>query len=222
MKAKDLRFAEYNPRKIEPQRLEMLGQSMHTFGDISCIVWNEATQRLIAGHQRLKHIPPDAEIIWTEQFDQPDAQETTGWGYIDAAGERWLVRRVHVTDEAREVAMNIAANKHGGEFDFVPLSELLSELDAHGFDMSLTGFENAELESLLASWSAESAEGGFDALGSAKGPLEQMTFTLTATQATMVRDALRRAGEQGEYGDTGNDNGNGNALARVAEAYVVR
>lgn len=50
--------------------------------------------------------------------------------------------------------------------------------------------------------------------------LQQMTFTLTAEQVGTVKEALRAAKGQGAFIDTGNENSNGNALARICEAFI--
>jgi len=50
-------------------------------------------------------------------------------------------------------------------------------------------------------------------------PFQQMTFTLHDDQAEVVKDALQRAKAAGPFVETINENGNGNALARIAEAY---
>lgn len=47
--------------------------------------------------------------------------------------------------------------------------------------------------------------------------LEQMTFTLSLDQADTIREALAAAKAAGPFIDTGNENSNGNALARIAE-----
>lgn len=49
---------------------------------------------------------------------------------------------------------------------------------------------------------------------------QQMTFTLTDEQAGEVKRAMAAAREAGPFVDTGSENGNGNALARIAEAYI--
>lgn len=51
-----------------------------------------------------------------------------------------------------------------------------------------------------------------------KSPFEQMTFTVSTKQAEVVREALSQA--KGGGFDTDNENSNGNALARIAEAYL--
>lgn len=144
----DLKPSPYNPRKIDPERLRMLGDSMGEFGDLSGIVFNRRTGRLIGGHQRIKHIPESATIDIEQRYEEPTQAGTVAEGFVEMAGERWVYREVDV-DETREAAMNVAANKHGGEFEFGSLTELLSELDAGGFDMPLTGFTDEELEGLL-------------------------------------------------------------------------
>jgi hypothetical protein len=47
-----------------------------------------------------------------------------------------------------------------------------------------------------------------------------MTFTVTDAQAELVQRALAQAKQGGSFVDTGNENSNGNALARVCETYV--
>ena len=52
----DLEHADYNPRKIGDRALHVLGEAMVRFGDLSGIVFNRRTGRLIGGHQRTKHL----------------------------------------------------------------------------------------------------------------------------------------------------------------------
>jgi hypothetical protein len=47
--------------------------------------------------------------------------------------------------------------------------------------------------------------------------LEAMTFVVTNEQADVIREAIAAAKALGPFVDTGNENGNGNGLARVAE-----
>jgi len=53
-----------------------------------------------------------------------------------------------------------------------------------------------------------------------KGELEQMTFTISNGQALEVKNALNKAMEMGPFGETGNENRNGNALARICEWFL--
>lgn len=52
-----------------------------------------------------------------------------------------------------------------------------------------------------------------------RAPFQQMTFTLSDEQAEQVKAALDHARRLGPFVDTGNENGNGNALARVCEVF---
>jgi hypothetical protein len=50
--------------------------------------------------------------------------------------------------------------------------------------------------------------------------IEQMTFTVTADQANTIREASAASIMAGTFIDTGNENKNGNALARIAEVSL--
>ena len=51
---KDLKAAAYNPRRISKEALGALSASLTEVGDISGIVWNSRSRRLVCGHQRLQ------------------------------------------------------------------------------------------------------------------------------------------------------------------------
>lgn len=52
-------------------------------------------------------------------------------------------------DEANEKALNVALNKVSGDWDIPKLTELLDDLYKSMFDVSLTGFDAAEIEDLF-------------------------------------------------------------------------
>lgn len=135
---KDLNPNPRNPRRITDEKLLMLKKSLKEFGDLSGIVFNKTTGHVVGGHQRLKALPPDSIITINEK----------GYGHVNIDGNLFTYREVE-WDEIKEKAANIAANKHGGEFDLSGLSEWLLDLDAANFDMDLTGFNKEELENLL-------------------------------------------------------------------------
>jgi len=78
-------------------------------------------------------------------------------------------------------------------------------------------FSTAELEQLL-KFPPDSAWGAMGGTATVREGFQEMTFTLTDAQVVIVRAALVRARAAGPF-DTGNDNSNGNALARICEAY---
>ena len=53
-----------------------------------------------------------------------------------------------------------------------------------------------------------------------RAPFQQMTFTLADEQAKIVTRAVKEAIAAGPFVGSPNENGNGNALARIAEAYI--
>lgn len=163
----DLSPAPYNPRIITEQKLQALNDAMNRFGDLSGVVFNRRTGRLIGGHQRTKHLPPDARIQITYDFGTPNDQGTVRGGFIEYGGERWTYREVDV-NETTERAMNIAANKHGGEFDLEALSGVIQELNGE-ISAELLGFQDeAELSMLLAGeW--DSLPPGIGVLGGVGG-----------------------------------------------------
>lgn len=55
-----------------------------------------------------------------------------------------------------------------------------------------------------------------------RAAFQQMTFTVSDAQAEVVKDALAKAKHNGDFIGTGNENSNGNALARICEAYIER
>ncbi|AQS52520.1 Modification methylase DpnIIB [Jeotgalibaca dankookensis] len=123
---KELTPAEYNPRKnLQPgdAEYEKLKRSLGTFGYVDPIIWNQRTERVVGGHQRLKVL------------------EDLGYETIDCV--------VVDLDEDKEKALNVALNKISGDWDKDKLVILISDLEATDFDVSLTGFDPEELDDLF-------------------------------------------------------------------------
>lgn len=123
MNLKDLQPAEYNPREnLQPgdEEYEKIKNSLKAFGYVEPIVWNEQSETVVGGHQRLKVM-------------------------IDLGYKEADVSIVNL-DEQEEKALNIALNKIEGAWDFEKLYEVLDELGQDTFD--LTGFDLEEFEEL--------------------------------------------------------------------------
>jgi hypothetical protein len=83
-------------------------------------------------------------------------------------------------------------------------------------DIELTGV--AALENLL----GRNAEIDFpDLPDGEKSPFQTMTFVLHDEQAEVVSVALKASGALGPFLNTGNENSNGNALARICETFLT-
>lgn len=167
----DLREAEYNPRIISQKRLDNLQKSMVRFGDLSGVVYNEATKKLISGHQRLKTLREaglKTKIVTTKVKDK---HGTTGEGHIVAETAEGTIRIplrvVNWTDKKAEMAANIAANAHGGDFDRAKLGALLVKLEkGKDFDIDVIGLDPLSLRGLMQTMPAigggEKESGGDD------------------------------------------------------------
>lgn len=116
-----IKYAPYNPRKISPETLEKLKQSIETFGYVEPIIVNKRTMHVVGGNQRLRAL---RELKIKE------------------------VQAVMVDlDIEHEKVLNIALNKIAGEWDIEKLQQLLSEMDDSMID--LTGFNQEEIEKLF-------------------------------------------------------------------------
>jgi ParB-like chromosome segregation protein Spo0J len=124
--AAKLNPAAYNPRKdLKPgdAEYEKLRRSIEEFGYVEPIIWNSRTGNIVGGHQRYK-------VLAALGYDEVDCV-------------------VLDVDENKEKALNVALNKISGEFDIPLLTDLLKDIGASGFDVSLTGFDAAEMDSLF-------------------------------------------------------------------------
>ena len=125
IKIEELKPMEYNPRKDlkpEDEEYQKIKKSINEFGYVTPIIIN-SNFNVIAGHQRLKVLK---EL-----------------GYVE-------VECVVVDlDKNREKALNIALNKISGDWDNDKLEELLENLESENFDLSITGFNDDEIEKIF-------------------------------------------------------------------------
>lgn len=122
-----LKPAKYNPRKdLKPgdPQYEKIKRSLKEYGYVDPVIWNEVTGNIVGGHQRFK-------VLMAE-----------GAAEIDCVV-------VHIENPADEKALNIALNKATGDWEPVALAELLSDLQASGYDLEATGFDAAEIDDLF-------------------------------------------------------------------------
>jgi ParB-like chromosome segregation protein Spo0J len=127
--------------------------------------------------------------------------------------------RIDYMTEAQKRLYVIADNKLAlnAGWDDELLALELGDLKDEGADLSLTGFSDDELARLV----IDAEETGMPDLASGdREPLQQMAFMLHDDQAETVRAALDVAKQMGAFVDTGNENSNGNALARVCELFL--
>jgi DNA modification methylase len=118
--------ADYNPRKdlgSDDAEYKKLTRSIKQFGYVEPVIWNKTTGCIIGGHQRVKIL------------------KDLGLTELDCV--------IVELPLDKEKALNIALNKINGEWDKDKLALLISDLQAEDFDVSLTGFEPAEIDDLF-------------------------------------------------------------------------
>ena len=161
---------------------------------------------------------------------------------VDAAGviivghTRWKAAQklgmkkvpVHVaTDmsDAQVKAYRLADNQTASlaEWDYELLPIEIADLQGMDFDLPVLGFSDAAIGAMADALRIPGGGEWGDALGKVpeggSSGFQQMTFMLTDAQADRVKLALTEAKAAGPFEDTGNENSNGNAIARIAEAY---
>ena len=126
IKVEQLIPADYNPRKdLQPgdSEYENIKRSLEEFGYVDPVIWNKTTGRVVGGHQRLK--------------------------VLASMGRSEVECVVVELNEEKEKALNVALNKISGDWDKEKLAILITDLDASDFDVSLTGFDAAEIDDLI-------------------------------------------------------------------------
>lgn len=150
-KVADLIPADYNPRlDLQPGDAEYdkLKQSLETFGYVEPVIWNQRTERVVGGHQRLKVL------------------EELGYESVDCV--------IVDLDEPDEKALNVALNKISGDWDKDKLADLMMDLESLDYDLALTGFDLPELDELFKDHLQEGVQDDdFDV----EEELKQPTFT---------------------------------------------
>lgn len=148
MKLSQLNPNPQNPRTITDEKIKMLKASIEEFGNLDGFIFNAKSKRLAGGHQRLKVLPTEAEIIIEKKYQPPTKSGTIAEGYVEWLGERHRYREVF-WDDAKEKAANIAANKGAGMWDLPKLTEWMLELDHLNYDLDLTMWDAKEREDLI-------------------------------------------------------------------------
>ena len=122
-----LKPAKYNPRKdLKPgdPAYEKIKRSLHDFGYVDPVIWNEVTGNIVGGHQRYK-------VLKAEGVKEIDCVV------------------VHIENQQDEKALNIALNKAVGEWEPKALADLIEDLQLSGYDVGATGFDAAEVDDLF-------------------------------------------------------------------------
>lgn len=165
MTLSELNPAKYNPRKtLKPgdAEYEKLKRSLEQFGYVELIVVNAANgNTVVSGHQRLSVLKD-----------------------MGTLEEDCIIVEL---SEDKEKALNIAMNKISGEWDKEKLALLISDLQGQDFDISLTGFEPAEIDAL---YKDSLSDGVHDDNFDVEAELEKPTVTKAGDIWTLGRHRL--------------------------------
>lgn len=136
----ELKPADYNPRvalKPEDDEYQKIKRSIERWGYIDPIIIN-SDGTIIGGHQRYS-------VLSELGYEEVDVV------CLDLSKDD-------------EMALNVALNKISGEWDELKLKDLLVQLDIADFDLSLTGFEQKEIDDLieLTDFEPDTVDDGFD------------------------------------------------------------
>lgn len=190
-----------NPRRHDERDLAATEASLKAHGQVDPLVVQKGTMRLIAGHGR------------------KEAMRRLGWKQAEIVEVE--------CDDTEFRALSIRLNRTGelAGWSAGVLEAALSELAEAGWgNLPDFGWDEASLDSMTKAQTPPTAdEWGNGVSGLPDGdrlPFQQMSFTLHDDQAAVVRRAVDAAKKMGEF--TGpNQNGNGNALARLCERFLA-
>ena len=181
----------------QPQRDAMRG-ALNEVGWVQRVIVNRQTGYLVDGHERVWQALQngDAPVPYVE-VDLDEAEEAYVLATLDPIGAMAAADAAKLDELLREVQSGEAG-----------VQQMLSELAERAGVIPASGDDWAEALGAL-------PDGD-------KAPFQQMTFTLHDTQAEMVNRAIAAAKAEGPFIDSPNENSNGNALARICEAYGGR
>lgn len=183
-----------NANRHPERSLEAIGASIKTFGQVEPLIVQKSSGRVIGGNGRLEYF----KLAGIEEVD---------------------IVELEISDE-RAAALGIALNRTP-EFSHRDEDAIARILEALPPDLqSAAGFNAEELdEAIAAGFSCVSEVAPPELPSGERSPFRQMAFIVSDEQAKVIEAALAAAKAEGPFIDTGNENTNGNALARIAEAY---
>ena len=111
--------------------------------------------------------------------------------------------------EAQEKEITIKDNGAWGQWDFDALANVWSDLPLKDWGVEIP-----------ADWIAVDGIDAPELRDGDRDPFIQMTFTLHDTQADALNEAIDKAKRKGGGKSDVNENGNGNALAFIAEKFI--
>jgi len=214
----DLEPWSRNARQHSDDSTRKLAAGIRRFGFLVPITAWRDERRIAAGHGR--RFAMQAILHEDPGFIPRNAPDGVGPGMVPVMWEDFATEAQF---EAFALADNRQAKNAEDAADLV--AQVLYDLDQQGLDLDGMGFDDDEIALLLEGVGAVSDDEWGNALGDLpegdRAPIQTMTFTLHDDQVEQVKAAIAAAKGLGDFGDTGNENSNGNALARVCETFLT-
>lgn len=180
-----------NARTHSKTQVKQIASSIKEFGFTNPVLI-DSENMIIAGHGR---------VMAAQLLEMKDVPCIILDGLTDAQKKAYII------------ADNKLALNAGWDEDLLKIE--LQSLKEEEFDLELLGFEETELDDLL----ADVEEIGFAQLPTGeKEPYQQMTFTLHNDQVDLVNLALKEA--NGKHQDPNNSNNNANALYYICNEFL--
>lgn len=211
----DIREWPDNPKPHDDRNVAEIARSIVRYGFTAPLVVWRSRGWLAAGHGRIKA----AALLMREDAGRLLSTDAPAPGLVP-------VRYVEFASDAEFKGYALADNRltEQNPMDGAAVAEVLRAIEAEAGVVEVPGYSAEDVGAILMAhlptdddWTAAT-----DALpDSDRAPIQTMTFTLHDEQAEIVKRAIDRARGMGDFTDTGNQNGNGNALARVCEMFLT-
>ena len=183
-----------NARSHDDRNIDAIAHSLSTFQQRLPIVVQKTGMVVRAGNGRIA------------------AAKRLGWKYIAAI----------VTDDSEQMAMAFSLEDNRtselAEWDPESLYDMVQSLVGTEFEIPEILFTGEEIEEYTNAFQVD--EQDMPNLDAESSPYQQITFQMTHEQMAKCREAIGVSRGQGDFGDTGNTNANGNAVARICEFYL--
>lgn len=133
--------APYNPRKMSDEARAKLRRGLEEFGIVDPLIVRRSDNLVVGGHQRLTEAIAlgidEGPVVYLDQLNDEEA-----------------------------ATLNVLLNNPDaqGEWDMPKLSEVLSTIDAHGFDATLTGFSEERIAEIVTYEAPAGGGGGGDSV----------------------------------------------------------
>jgi len=188
-----------NARRRTDRSAELIKESLQRYGAARSIVIDE-DNRILAGNGTIEGAKAagikNVRIIETEG-DEIIAIKRSGLSEDDKVGLALADNRTADLSEWDQAMLTRLSDEH----DLAPWFDADDLADLIGDDVS-------PLDDMP------------DLNSGDREPVQQMTFTVHDLQAEIIKEAIEKAKEMGPFVDTGNENSNGNAIARIAELFL--